>query len=113
MKTNVLYGKSEIAIEVPDHSTLIEPNTIPPLDNDDEAIMNALAQPIASQPLHTMVKATDTVAIVISDITRPTPNHILVPCLLRALSHVPKENFVIINGTGTHRDQTREELVQM
>lgn len=113
VKTKVLYGKSDVEIDVPDHSTLIEPRTIPPLDNDVESIMDALTQPIASPPLHTMVKATDTVAIVISDITRPTPNHILVPCLLRALSHVPKENFVIINGTGTHRDQTREELVQM
>ena len=113
VKTKVLYGKSDVEIDVPDHSTLIEPSTIPPLDNDVESIMDALTQPIASPPLHTMVKATDTVAIVISDITRPTPNHILVPCLLRALSHVPKENFVIINGTGTHRDQTREELVQM
>ena len=113
VKTKVLYGKSDVEIDVPDHSTLIEPSTIPPLDNDVESIMDALTQPIASPPLHTMVKATDKVAIVISDITRPTPNHILVPCLLRALSHVPKENFVIINGTGTHRDQTREELVQM
>lgn len=26
---------------------------------------------------------------------------------------MPRENFVIINGTGTHRDQTREELIQM
>lgn len=60
-----------------------------------------------------MVKSTDKVAIVISDITRPTPNHKLVPWLLKELSHVPLENFVVINGTGTHRDQTRDEFVQM
>ena len=60
-----------------------------------------------------MVKKDDIVSIVISDITRPTPNHILVPLLIEELSHVPRENFVIINGTGTHRDQTRDELIQM
>ena len=46
-------------------------------------------------------------------ILRPTPNHILVPLLIEELNHVPRENFVIINGTGTHRDQTRDELIQM
>ena len=45
--------------------------------------------------------------------SRPTPNHILVPLLIEELNHVPRENFVIINGTGTHRDQTRDELIQM
>src|SRR5699024_9110558 len=54
-----------------------------------------------------------TVSIVISDITRPTPNHVLVPLIIEALDHVPLENIVIINGTGTHRDQTRDELIQM
>jgi nickel-dependent lactate racemase len=29
------------------------------------------------------------------------------------LSLVPRENFVIINGTGSHRANTREELIQM
>ena len=60
-----------------------------------------------------MVNSNDIVSIVISDITRPTPNHILVPLLIEELNHVPRENFVIINGTGTHRDQTRDELIQM
>lgn len=113
MKTEILYGKSNIEIEVPDDSTLIEPQDIEPLDDDIAAINSALAHPIDTLPLKEMVKSDDTVAIVISDITRPTPNHILIPCILDALAHVPRENFVIINGTGTHRDQTREELIQM
>ena len=29
------------------------------------------------------------------------------------LAHVPRENFVIINGTGSHRANTRAELIQM
>jgi nickel-dependent lactate racemase len=113
LKTEILYGKSNIEIEVPDSSTLIEPQDIEPLDNDVAAINSALENPIGTPPLKEMVKSDDTVSIVISDITRPTPNHILVPCILNALPHVPRENFVIINGTGTHRDQTREELIQM
>lgn len=113
MKTELLYGKKGISVEVPDHSFIIEPKNLPKLPNHEEAIRQALRNPIGAPPLKESVKSTDTVAIVISDITRPTPNHILVPLLIEELNHVPLENFVIINGTGTHRDQTREEFVQM
>lgn len=113
MKTNLLYGQNELEIEVPDHTFIVEPKELAALENEREAIIHALRNPTGTPPLKEMVKATDTIAIVISDITRPTPNHILVPLLIEELNHVPLENFVIINGTGTHRDQTREEFVQM
>ncbi|MFM1650539.1 nickel-dependent lactate racemase [Brevibacillus sp. B_LB10_24] len=113
MKTTLMYGKEGLTIEVPDHSVLVEPRHLPGLVDEREAVLKALRQPIGAPPLQKMVKETDKVAIVISDITRPTPNHKLVPWLIEELSHIPLENFVIINGTGTHRDQTREEFVQM
>ncbi|USG64958.1 nickel-dependent lactate racemase [Brevibacillus ruminantium] len=113
MKTTLLYGKHGLDVEIPDNSLILEPKNLPALENDEEAVIEALRNPIGSAPLRDLVKSTDKVAIVISDITRPTPNHKLVPWLIKELSHVPVENFVVINGTGTHRDQTREEFVQM
>jgi nickel-dependent lactate racemase len=113
MKTGLLYGKGVLSVEVPEHSVILEPKNLPGLHDDEEAVLRALRAPIGTPPLREMVQSTDKVAIVISDITRPTPNHKLVPWLLKELSHVPLEQFVIINGTGTHRDQTREEFVQM
>jgi nickel-dependent lactate racemase len=113
MQTTLLYGKEGLTINVPDDSVIVEPKDIKGLENEEEAVLAALRNPIGSDPLREMVKETDTVAIVISDITRPTPNEKLVPWLIKEMSHVPLENFVIINGTGTHRDQTREEFVQM
>lgn len=113
MKANILYGKSSVELDLPDHTVRIEPTDQPALNQPERVIQEALASPIGTPPLSTMVKSNQTVAIVISDITRPTPNHILVPLIMNCLKHVPTENFVIINGTGTHRDQTREELIQM
>ncbi|MGG1599819.1 MULTISPECIES: nickel-dependent lactate racemase [Paenibacillus] len=113
MKTTLLYGTEGLTIEVPDHSVIVEPKHLDGLKDEKKAVQDALRHPIGTPPLREMVKETDTVAIVISDITRPTPNHKLVPWLIEELSHVPHRNFVIINGTGTHRDQTREEFVQM
>ncbi len=113
MRTSLLYGKDDIMIDLPDQALVIEPVDLPGIPNDVQAIGKALRDPIGTPSLHTMVRADQTVAIVISDITRPTPNHILVPAIINELHHVPLENFVIINGTGTHRDQTKEEFEQM
>ncbi|KAA0955855.1 nickel-dependent lactate racemase [Sporosarcina sp. ANT_H38] len=113
MITEILYGKEGISLDLPDNSFIIEPKNLSTLEDEKEAIRQALRNPIGSTPLKESVKSTDIVSIVISDITRPTPNHILVPLLIEELGHVPLENFVIINGTGTHRDQTREEFVGM
>lgn len=113
METFLQYGKDALRINVPDHSKVIEPLHLEGLKDDKAAVKEALQHPIGVPSLREMVKATDKVAIVISDITRPTPNHKLVPWLIEELAHVPAEQFVIINGTGTHRDQTREEFVQM
>lgn len=113
MKTNLLYGKDGLLLDLPDDVFLVEPNHLPGIVEEEEAVKYALRNPIGAPSLKETVTAKDTVAIVISDITRPTPNHKLVPWLIEELSHVPLENFVIINGTGTHRDQTREEFVLM
>lgn len=113
MKVKLAYGKTDLVIDVPEQSVLIEPQHLPALHDEKEKAFAAFHDPIGTPPLKEMVKPTDKVSIVISDMTRPTPNHKLVPWLLEELSHVPRQNFVIINGTGSHRDNTKEELIQM
>ena len=113
METTLLYGKDNLTINVPEDTLILKPNNIPGVADEIGSLREALKAPIGSPPLREMVNSKDRVAIVISDITRPTPNEKLVPALIEELKHVPLENFVIINGTGTHRDQTREEFVHM
>ena len=112
-QVKLAYGKDDLIIQVPDKAVVIEPGYLAGLTDEKSAVLTALRQPIGTPPLKTMVKATDTVAIVIADITRPTPSEKLVPWLIEELSHVPKENFVVINGLGSHRPNTRAELIQM
>lgn len=113
MEVMLAYGKNGLSINVPEQTRIVEPNFLELPENDHELVLQALRNPIGTKPLKEMVKSTDKVVIVISDITRPTPNHKLVPWILEELPHVPLENVSIINGLGTHRDQTREELVEM
>jgi len=53
------------------------------------------------------------VAVVIPDSTRPLPPDRLLPWLFEELGHVPAERFVIVNGTGSHRANTPDELRAM
>jgi len=113
MKVTLAYGKDGLSINVPNYSTVIEPTHLERIENDHEAVLSALRNPSGTKPLREMVKSSDRVVIVISDITRPTPNQKLIPWILEELPHVPLENVTIINGLGTHRDQTREEFIEM
>lgn len=112
-KVELAYGKTGLAIAVPESAVVIEPRHLAALADDKAAVVEAMRNPFGTPPLKSMVGSTDTVAIVISDITRPTPNHKLVPWILEELGHVPRENFVIINGLGSHRANTENELVAM
>ncbi len=113
MKVNLAYGRTGLEIEVPEHSVIIEPRHVEKLTDEKAGFLEAVRQPIRTLPLREIVKPADRVCIVISDMTRPTPNHKLVPWILQELDFVPRENFVVLNGTGSHRDNTREELIQM
>ena len=112
-QVQLAYGKTGLPVNVPDSAIVVEPRHLPALADDKAAVLAAMRNPQGTPPLKSMVGKDDTVAIVISDITRPTPNHKLVPWIMEELDHVPRENFVIINGLGTHRANTQEELTGM
>ncbi len=115
MKTWLAYGKIGLEVTLPDEAaiTLVEPRHAAALENPAEAIRAALRHPVGLPPLREWVKKTDRVGIVFSDITRPTPNDILLPALLAELDHVPAEQIILFNATGTHRANTDAELRRM
>lgn len=112
MKIRLAYGKTDLEIELPDGANMavVESECLAGLPDQANAVRDALRQPIASPPLKELVKASDRVGIVFSDITRPTPNHVLLPVLLSELDYVPDEQVILFNSTGTHRSNTRAEL---
>ncbi len=115
MEITLAYGKSGLPLSLPDDAnvTVVEPTFIPALPDPLGALRAALQQPIESPPLRELVSPDQTVAIVFSDLTRPTPNHLLIPAVLMELAHVPPENIVLCNALGTHRPNTEAELIQM
>ncbi len=114
MRTELQYGRGEVAVEIPSSDvTVLRTKHEDGLPNEAAAFREAVRHPIGSAPLKELVGAKDQLAIVIPDITRPLPSDRLLPWLFEELSHVPPNNVTIINGTGSHRPNTEEELVAM
>jgi lactate racemase len=114
VETQLQYGRGDLIAEIPSSDvTVLRPKHERGLPDEAAAFREAVRRPIASAPLQEVVGATDQVAVVIPDITRPLPSDRLLPWLFEELSHVPPENFTIVNGTGSHRTNTEEELIGM
>ncbi|MHB1295414.1 MAG: nickel-dependent lactate racemase [Anaerolineae bacterium] len=113
MDVELAYGRQGLTVQVPDDATVLLPRPVPGLPDEAASIRAALRAPIGSAPLRDRVKPDDHVVIVFSDITRPMPSDRVLPVVLGELTHVPRENIVLLNALGTHRPNTREELEGM
>ncbi len=101
-------------MDFPDRQTdVIEPVFVPGLMDEPAALTEALRNPAGSPPLRELIKPTDRICIVISDITRPAPNHLMTPAILNELSCVDPTNITLLVGTGMHRPNTGEEFERM
>jgi nickel-dependent lactate racemase len=108
------YGRTGLEVALPaSNITVVEPRFVPGIADEAAGFREAVRKPIGRPPLREMVRASDRVAVVIPDHTRPLPRERLLPWLFAELDHVPAKNFVIINGTGSHRANTEVELRQM
>ena len=114
MRVHLQYGKEGLDVEVPGTEvTVVEPRFVPGLPDEAAAFREAVRRPIAARPLREIVEARDRVAVVIPDLTRPLPSDRLLPWLFAELAHVPAERFTIVNGTGSHRVNSPQELAAM
>lgn len=114
MRVKLQYGRTGLDVNIPSNLVaLIEPMRQPALEGARAAFQQAVGDPLGTAPLHKLIDADDTVAIVIPDITRPLPSHQLLPWLLETINQVPDRNIVIVNGTASHRANTADELVRM
>jgi nickel-dependent lactate racemase len=109
----MLYGREGMKLRLPDSVVVLEGQHIPAVADADAAVVAAMASPMGCAPLAELVRRRKprTVAITISDITRPVPNRVFLPPMLRLLNECGVENsqIVIIIGTGMHRASTSAE----
>jgi nickel-dependent lactate racemase len=117
MRITLDYGRTGLEVELPDERVVgplaIKPAA--PLAHPETAVANAIANPIGSPPLAQLARGRKNACILVCDITRPVPNKIILPPLLRTLEEqgIPRKEILILNATGLHRPNEGAELVEM
>jgi nickel-dependent lactate racemase len=111
----VPFDKTELTFDLPPgwQGTVLESRAMRPIEDVPVAVAEAMAAPINSLPLRELAGAGDKVCIVFTDITRASPDFLLVPPLLAELqaAGVHDEDITLLCGIGMHRPSTPEEKV--
>jgi len=111
----VPYGKETLEFSLPSGMRVSRAvsKSLPPITNEKEAILRALANPVGSPTLRKLAAPGSKVCIVFTDITRSCPDDLLVPPILAELeaAGVKIENITLLCGIGMHRASTREEKI--
>lgn len=113
-KIKLFTGLRTIDVNVPEKNIIYEvlPQKVELDISQEELINNSLDNPIDCLPLEKLLKPTDVVAIIVDDITRPTPQHKLLPHILKRVhsAGIKKNQVKIVIALGTHRKMTQEEI---
>ena len=114
---NLLYGKGSFRLDL-DPSwqvSVIRKPEMPLLADPAAAVRAALAQPVGARPLAEAARGAKSACILVCDITRPVPNGLFLPIMVRELmdAGIPATGITILVATGLHRPNEGEELAEL
>src|SRR5437588_8391978 len=117
MRLTLDYGRTGLAVTLP-ADRVVGPLAIrdaAPLPDPAAALDAALRAPIGTRPLAEIARGRKDACILICDITRPVPNRLILPPVLRTLeaAGIPRGQITILVATGLHRPNEGAELVEM
>ena len=117
MQIKLNYGRGSIPLNVHEswNPEIIRKPLMPFEKNPKSAITKALNNPVNALPLSEIAKHKKNACILICDITRPVPNHLLLPEIVAVLveNGIPTKNIEILIATGLHRPNEGKELEQL
>jgi nickel-dependent lactate racemase len=92
---------------------VVESSQIPAIEDVRAAVAHAVVSPVDSPPLRDLARPGDTVCLVFTDITRASPDYLLVPPVLAELAAagVHDSDITLLCGIGMHRASTHGEKV--
>ncbi len=114
MRLDFAFGKTGLPVDLPPgpQYKVLEARGAAPLPDYASALVAAIENPVGCPPLREMAKGKKSAAISVCDITRPAPNKLTLPPILRVLAEagVPKSETRILIATGLHRPATDAEI---
>ena len=117
MRVELAFGKTGLAADLPPgfQYHVLEARSAQPLADWQRHLDSALDAPLGSPPLAELARGKRTAAISVCDITRPAPNPLTLPFVLRRLEQagLHREDITILIATGLHRAATDAEIRQI
>src|SRR5436309_6110 len=114
MHSRAWFGDEELTLTFPAgwEVTTLGPKDAPKLS--EAAIEAAFGAPIGTPRIAELARGKRSAAIVVDDLSRPTPAAEVIPFVLRELSQagVPKSEIRFVVGGGSHRPLTAEEIAK-
>jgi len=116
---NLKYGDTSIVFYLDRENIIntLSANQVQLLKSPSARLEQLLEEPIKSPALEQLIrdKEAKTILIIVNDITRPTPYHILLPPLMKKLEQtgIAKEDITFLIATGAHRGNTTEENIKI
>ncbi|HET8547925.1 MAG TPA: nickel-dependent lactate racemase [Bryobacteraceae bacterium] len=114
MKVDLAFGRRGLKADLPGgfNYIVLEARSAAPVADAAAAVEAALEQPIAGPPLERVAAGKQTAAISICDITRPAPNRVVLPPVLRRLeaAGIARDAITILIATGLHRPASTAEI---
>lgn len=117
MNINMKYGKAGISFDLPEdiNVTLIQKKAMPVLVDPVGAIKAAFAHPVNCKTLREEATGCRSCCILICDITRPVPNGLILPHLIKELigAGMAPDSITVLVATGLHRPNEGDELREL
>ncbi len=117
MKVEFHYGTGKLAVDIPDENlqAVLRRPRMPQIENPASALRKALDRPLSGKPLKELCAEGKSACVVISDVTRPVPNRVILPVLLPYLEEhgLRRKDIPILIATGMHRPNLGKELDQL
>ncbi len=115
MKTRLPWGETEIEIELPADWRVIaegQPKSTPACGDVAQEFARAISQPSGAVPIRQRNLRGKKVVLVVDDVTRPTPAHLVFPYLLHELDDagVERKDLLLIPALGVHRPMSESEM---
>jgi lactate racemase len=111
------YDRGRLAVDLPAELDLrmIRKRPMPVLADPEDAISAALARPVGAPPLAELARGKESACILICDITRPVPNGLFLPTLIRELlaAGIKADAITVLVATGLHRPNEGAELEEL
>jgi nickel-dependent lactate racemase len=109
------FGETYIDLELEQSTEVLMPTLVPGVADELKSIRQALLQPIGSPRLSDIALGKTTAAIVINDITRPSPTETMLTAIMEELAAagIGASAVTVIVATGNHELPTEEELKKM